>query len=113
MKHQRCLQHFIVLLLAVLAVNPAMQAANRKARPTQKQNAAKTAAPSPQEDFQKHIERQLADVKEDVYSRATWKKLEEVKQEADSTAGTVKMVTFSAAGIGFILGSVVTFLFAR
>ena len=98
-----------VLLLALFAVNPAMQAAKKKARPPQREQTAKTAL-STQEDFQKHVEQEIANLKDDVYTRATWKKLQEVKQEADDTAGTVRLVTLSAVGIGFLLGCVVTVL---
>src|ERR1035441_10914025 len=89
MKPHRSLIRYVVLLLALLWVNPTMQAAVRKARPTQKERTAKTAQPTQQEQFQKHLEQQIADLKEGVYSRATWNKLEEVKQEADETAGNI------------------------
>jgi len=103
-----------VLLMSLLLVIPAMQAAPRKARPTpQKERTAKTTAPTQQEVFQKRVDQQIADLKEDVYSRATWKKLEELRKQADETAGRMKIVMFSAAGIGFILGCAVTFIFAR
>jgi hypothetical protein len=113
MKHQRFLLRYAVLLLALLSVNPAIEAAVRKARPTQKERTVKTSLPSQQEQFQKHFEKEMADLKEDVYTRATWKKLQEVKQEADDIAGRTKVVMFSAAGIGFVLGCAVTFIFAR
>jgi hypothetical protein len=112
MKHHRFLMSCAVLLMALLAVNPAMPAAKKKARSPQREPAAKTAL-STQEDFPKHAEREIANLRDDVYTRATWKKLQEVKQEADDTAGTVKLVTFSAAGIGFVFGCVITWLFAR
>ena len=99
---------YAVLLLALLVWNPATHAANRKARPVQK-----TAPAAPHEDFQKHLEQEIGSLKEDVYTRATWKKLQEVKQEADDTAGNVKVAMFTAGGVGFVLGCVVTFLFAR
>jgi hypothetical protein len=102
-----------VLLLALLSVNPGMKAANRKTRPPQKERAAKTVQPTQQEEFQKRIEQQIANLKEDVYTRATWKKLQEVKQQADDTAGSMKVVMLSAAGIGFVLGCVVTLLVAK
>ena len=104
---------YAVLLVALLTVNSAMQAAVRKARPAQKERTAKTAQPTQQEQFQKHFEQQIADLKEDVYTRATWKKLEEVRQQADDTAGRMRVVIFSAGGIGFVLGCAVTFIFAR
>ena len=104
---------YAVLLVALLTVNSAMEAAVRKARPAQKERTAKTAQPTQQEQFQKHFEQQIADLKEDVYTRASWKKLEEVKHEADETAGNMKLVMLSAAGIGFVLGCAVTFIFAR
>ena len=113
MKPHRSLIRYVVLLLALLWVNPTMQAAVRKARPAQKERTAKTAQPTQQEQFQKHFEQQIADLKEDVYTRASWKKLEEVKHEADETAGNMKLVMLSAAGIGFVLGCAVTFIFAR
>ena len=100
-----------MLLLALLSVNPAMHAANRKARPAQK--AAKTAPPAQQEDFQKTFEKQIASLKEDVYTRATWKKLQEVKLQADDTAASMRLVMFGMAGVGFILGCVVTVLVTR
>ena len=103
---------YAVLLVALLAVNPAMPAAKKKGHSPQREPAAKTAL-STQEDFQKHAEQEIANLKDDVNTRATWKKLQEVKQEADDTAGTVKLVTFSAAGIGFVLGCVITWLVAR
>jgi hypothetical protein len=90
-----------------------MQAATRKARPPQKERTAQTALPTQQEEFRRHVEREIASLKEDVYTRATWKKLEEVRQHADDTAGRMRLVLFSAAGIGFVLGCVVTFIFAR
>jgi len=104
---------YAVLLLAFLSVNPLMQAAIRKARPTQKERTAKITAPTQQEVFQKRVEQQIETLKEDVYNRATWKKLEEVRQQADDTAGRMRVVMFSAAGIGFVLGCAVTFIFAR
>src|ERR1035441_2840422 len=113
MNHHGNFMRYAVLLVALLTVNSAMEAAVRKARPEQKERTAKTAQPTQQEQFQKHFEQQIADLKEDVYSRATWKKLEEVKQEADETAGNMKLVMLSAAGIGFVLGCAVTFIFAR
>jgi len=111
MKHHRSLIRCAVLLLALLWVNPAMHAAVRKARPAQKEHTAKP--PTQQEEFQKHVEKEMADLKEDVYTRATWKKLEEVRQQADDTAGRMKVVMFSAGGIGFVLGCALTFIFAR
>jgi hypothetical protein len=91
-----------------------MQAAVRKARPAQKQqHAATTSQPTSQELYQKHIEQEIANLKEDVYTRATWKKLQEVKEQADENAGKMKIIMLSAGGIGFVLGAVVTFLFAR
>lgn len=113
MNHYRLLPRVSVLLLALLAVNPLVQAANRKARPAPKEHAAKEAQPSPQETYQKHVEEQIANLKDDVYTRATWKKLQEVKQEADDTAGNMKLAMFSAAVVGFVFGCVVTFIFAR
>ena len=100
---------YVVLLLALLAVNPAMQAAKKKVHPSQREPTAKTALPT-QEAFQKHVEQEIVDLKDDVYTRATWKKWQEVKQEADDTAGTVKLVALCAAGIGFLLGCVATVL---
>ena len=113
MKLHRFLTRYAVLLLALFLLNPTIQAAVRKARPTQKDRTAKTALPTQQEEFQKHVEQQIASLKEDVYTRATWKKLQEVKQEADDTAGSMKVVMLSAGGIGFALGCAVTFIFAR
>src|SRR5690348_11278614 len=99
MKHRRSLIRYALLLLwALLLVNPARPAAVRKARPTQKERTVKTAQPTPQEDFQKRVEQQIANLKEDVYTRATWKKLQEVKQQADATAANMKVVTLTAAG---------------
>jgi hypothetical protein len=112
MKHHRFLMHYALLLWTFLLVNPAIPAAVRKAHPAA-QKAPKTAQPTQQEDYQKHVEQQIANIKEDVYTRATWKKLQEVKQEADDTAGNMKVVTLSAGGIGFVLGCAVTFIFAR
>ena len=114
MQIHRRLVRYLVLLLAFCLVNATMQAATRKAHPAQKQQrTAKTAVSTQQEDSQKRIEHEIATLKEDVYSRATWKKLQEVKQQADETAGEMKLVTISAGGIGFVLGCVVTFIFAR
>jgi hypothetical protein len=113
MNHQRFFMPYAVMLLALLSVNPAMQAAVRKARPAQKEHTAKVVLPTQQEEFQKRVEQQIASLKEDVYTRATWKKLQEVKQEADDTAGSMKVVMLSAGGIGFALGCAVTFIFAR
>ena len=48
-----------------------------------------------------------------MYTRATWKKLQEVKQEADDTAGSMRVAMFVAAGVGFVLGCVVTVLVAK
>jgi hypothetical protein len=112
MKHHRSLIGYAVLLFALL-VSPAMHGAARKARPAQKERTAKVALPTQQEEFQKRIEQQMASLKEDVYTRATWKKLQEVKQQADDTAGSLKVVMFSAAGIGFVLGCVVTVLVSK
>ena len=104
----RSLLSYAVLLLALLAVNP-LQAANRKARPAAKARAASPAQPSRQDEFQNRIEQQIAGIKEDLYTRATWKKLQEVKQQADDTASNLKLVTFGAAALGFVLGCLVTF----
>lgn len=105
---------YLVLLLAMVLVNSTAQAAIRKARPTQKhEHVVKTSLSTPQEDFQKHVEQEIASLKDDVYTRATWKKLQDVKQEADETAGNMKVVTLSAGGIGFVLGAVLTFFLAR
>ena len=112
MKHHRFLMSCAVLLVALLAVNPAMQAAKKKAHPPQKEQTAKTTL-STQADFQKHVEQEIANLKNDVYTRATWKKLEEVRQQADDTAGRMRVVMFSAAGIGFVLGCAVTFIVVR
>jgi len=111
MNHHRFLLNYAALLLALLAVNPQVQAAKNKTRPAPKEHAARTA--TQQEEFQKQVEQQIANIKDDVYTRATWKKLQEVKQEAEDTAGTMRLVMFSAAGIGFVLGCVVTFLVAK
>ena len=113
MKLHRFLTRYAVLLLALFLLNPTIQAAVRKARPTQKDRTAKTALPTQQEEFQKHVEQQIASLKEDVYTRATWKKVQEVEQKADNTAGSMKVVMLSAGGMGFVLGCVVTFIFAR
>jgi hypothetical protein len=113
MKHHRSLIRYAVLLLALLQLNPAMQAANRKARPAPKERTAKMALPTPQEEFQKHVEQELANLRDDVYTRATWKKLQEVKQESDDTARNTKVVTSSAGAIGFVLGCLVTFFLVK
>jgi hypothetical protein len=102
-----------VLLLASLAVNTSLQAAKPKGRPAPKEHAARTAPATPQEVFQKHVEQEIANLRDDVYTRATWKRLQEVKQTADDTAGSMKLVTLSAAGIGFVLGCVVTFVISK
>ena len=113
MTHHRFLIRYAVLLLALLSVNPTIQAAVRKARPTQKDRTSKTALPTQQEEFQKHVEREIADLKEDVYTRATWKKVQEVEQKADDTAGSMRVVMLSAGGIGLVLGCVVTVLVTK
>jgi hypothetical protein len=113
MKHHWFLRSYAVLLLASLAVNPGLQAAKPKGRPTPKEHTARTAPASQQEVFQKHVEQEIASLRDDVYTRATWKRLQEVKQTADDTAGSMKLVTLSAAGIGFVLGCVVTFVITR
>jgi Flp pilus assembly protein TadB len=111
MKHLTVFLSYSVMLLALLAVNPAIQAAPRKAHPAQK--AAKTAVATHQEDFQKHVEQEIANLKDDVYTRATWKKLQEVKQEADDNASSMKLAMFCSAAAGLIVGCVVTFFVAR
>jgi hypothetical protein len=113
MSNNRFLLRYAVLLLALAAANPTSQGANRKTRPTQKPNTAKSTQATQQEDFQKTVGQQIASLKEDVYTRATWKKLQEVKQEADDTAGTVRLVTLGGVGIGFVLGCVVTVLVSK
>lgn len=104
---------YAVVLLALLPVNPAMQAANRKVRPAQKDRTAKAALPSPTEELQKHFDQQIENLKEDVYTRATWKKLQEVKRQADETESSMRVIMLSAAGIGFVLGCLVTVLVTK
>lgn len=113
MKHHPFLLRYAVLLLALVALNPASQAATRKARPAQKEHAVKAATSTAQEDFEKRVALQITDLKTDIDGRATWAKLQEVKKEADENAGKIKMVMFSAAAVGFVFGCVVTFLVAR
>ena len=112
MKPHRFLKSLALLVLLLLAVNPAMQGAKKKARPPQRDAAAKTAL-STQDDFQKNVEQEIANLKDDVYTRATWKKLQEVKKEADDAASSIRLMTISAACIGFVLGCIVTVLVAR
>src|ERR1035438_6078981 len=100
MNHHGNFMRYAVLLVALLTVNSATQAAVRKARPAQKERTAKTAQPTQQEQFQKHFEQQIGDLKEDVYTRATWKKLEEVRQQADDTAGRMRVVRSAARRVG-------------
>jgi hypothetical protein len=113
MKLHRFLTRYAVLLLALFLLNPTIQAAVRKARPTQKDRTAKTALPTQQEEFQKRVEKEIAGLKEDVYTRATWKKVQEVEQKADDTAGNMKVVMLSAGGIGFVVGCAVTVLVTK
>jgi hypothetical protein len=113
MKNPRFLFSCIVLLLALLAGQSTLQAAKKKARTAPKEHPTQTFLTAQPGDFQTHVEREISSLKEDVYTRATWQKLQEVKQQADETAGKVKLVTWCAALIGFVLGCAVTFVFAR
>jgi hypothetical protein len=112
MKHHKFLLNCIVLLLALLMAQPGMPAAKKKARPAPKEHAAKTALTAEQ-DFSTHVEQEIASLKQDVYTRATWQKLQEVKQQAEDTASRMKLVMWCAAAIGFVLGCAVTFVLAR
>ncbi len=113
MKPNRFLSNYAVLVVALLAVNPAMQAAKKKTRLPQREPVAKSALAIPAETFQRHVEQEIAGLRDDVYTRATWKKLQEVKQQADDTAGSLKIATLSAAFVSFVLGCVVTFFVVK
>jgi septal ring factor EnvC (AmiA/AmiB activator) len=115
MNHYRFILSYAVLLMALLVVNPAMQAAKNKtkAHSAPKEHAAKTALATQHDDFQKQVEQQIASLKDDVYTRATWKKLQEVKQESDDTASNLRLLAFGAGAVGFVLGCVLTGFIAK
>jgi hypothetical protein len=100
-------------LLSLLAVNPSLQAARKKQAAAKKAHPERTLVQSQNERFQANVEQQITNLKNDVYTRATWKALQEVKQEADDTAGKMKIMTLIGGGIGFVLGCVVTGLVAK
>jgi hypothetical protein len=93
--------------LALLTVNPSLPAAKKK------QAAAKKEHPVLVQQKEEKTEREITDLKTDVYSRATWVALQKVKQQADDTAGTVKLVMFIGGGVGFLVGCAVTGLIAK
>jgi hypothetical protein len=109
MKQSRFLLNCAVWLLALLTVNPSLPATKKK------QTVARKEHPAQQKDehSQEKTEQEVKDLRTDVYSRATWAALQKVKQEADDTAGTVRLVTLIGAGIGFLVGCVVTWLVAK
>jgi hypothetical protein len=81
--------------------------------PNPERTHGKGSASYPKRRLSKNVEQEIASLKEDVYTRATWKKLQEVKQEADDTASTLRLATLCSAGVGFVLGCVVTIVAVR
>lgn len=96
----------------MLVVNPSLQAAKKKHVVAKKEHPARVIEQK-DENVQEKIEKEIGDLRADVYGRATWAALQKVKQEADDTAGTIKLVTFIGGGIGFLIGCVVTGLVAK
>ena len=93
-------------------VNPSLQAAKKK-RAVAKKEPAKAVVLMKDDHLRDKIDQEIADLRTDVYSRATWAALQKVKQEADDTASYIKLVTFIGGGIGFVLGCVVAGLVAK
>src|ERR1022692_4451544 len=101
-----------VWLLALLMVNPSLQAAKKK-RAVSKKEPAKAVVLMKDEHLRDKIDQEIADLRNDVYSRATWAALQKVKQEADDTAGALKLVMFLGVGVGLLVGCVATVLVAN
>jgi hypothetical protein len=97
-----------VSLLALLAVNPALEAARKKQATPKKERPANQPSRSEGELFRQKIEQEIQDLRTDVNSRAKLTALQEVKKQADDTAASVKLVTLVGGGIGFLIGCVVT-----
>ncbi len=112
MKSSRLLLSCAVWILALLMVNASLQAAKKKHVVAKKEHTERVSQQK-DENVQEKIEKEISNLRTDVYSRATWAALQKVKQEADDTAGTVKLVMFIAGGIGFVIGCVVTGLVAK
>jgi hypothetical protein len=112
MKQSRFSLSWGVWLLALLMVNPSLQAAKKK-RAVAKKEPVKAVVLMKDDHLRDKIDQEIADLRTDVYSRATWAALQKVKQEADDTAGYMKLVTFIGGGIGFVLGCVVAGLVAK
>src|ERR1700682_1594005 len=98
-----------VWLLALLMVNPSLQAAKKK-RAVAKKEPAKAIVLMKDDHLRDKIDQEIADLRTDVYSRATWAALQKVKQEADDTASYIKLVTFIGGGLGFVFCCVVAWL---
>ncbi len=109
MKQIRFLLTSAVCLVALLAVNPSFGAAKKKQAVAKKEHPAVQA----QQNEQQKTEREIQDLRTDVYSRATWVALQKVKQEADDTAGDVRLVMFIGGGVGFVVGCIVTVLVTK
>jgi hypothetical protein len=101
-----------VWLLALLMVNPSLQAAKKK-RAVAKKEPAKAVVLMKDDHLRDKIDQEIADLRNEVYSRATWAALQKVKQEADDTAGALKLVTFLGVGVGLLVGCVATVLVAN
>jgi hypothetical protein len=100
-------------MLFLLAANPSLLAARKKQIVAKKARPEKTLVQTQNERFQASVEQQITNLKDDVYTRATWKALQEVKQEADDIASKMRIMTLVGGGIGFVLGCVVTGLIAK
>ena len=112
MKPSGLLLSCAVWILALLMMNPSLQAAKKKHVAAKKEHPERVIQQKG-EDAQEKIEKEISNLRTDVYSRATWEALQKVKQEADDTAGSIKLVTFIGGGIGFLIGCVVTGLVAK
>jgi PRMT5 arginine-N-methyltransferase len=113
MNQRRSLLVCAACLLAVLAGNPSLQAAKKKQAATKKEHTEKAPVQAQSDRLQENVEREIAKLKDDVYTRATWKALQEVKQQTDDTAGKMRMVMVAGGGCGFVLGCIVTALVVR
>jgi hypothetical protein len=113
MKQSRFFLAYAVWLLALVLTNPSLQAAKKKRVVAKKENPARVLVQHKDEHFQEKIEQEIADLRTDVYTRATWKELQKVKQEADDAVGSIKVMTLVGTGIGFVLGCMVAGLVGK
>jgi hypothetical protein len=111
MRERRILLICALSVLTMLTMHPALQAAKKKHAAAKKEPAVKQevhAEHREEEAFRQSIQQQVKDLQTDVYTkRATWEALQKVKQEADDTAGSTKLVGFSGLGIGIVIGCLV------